>query len=69
LPQKMIRRFAFLEQKKSKKDTFEGTNREEFRESGIISILYSTLKLRKFKMVFVNLRNKLLLYFIYQPNK
>jgi len=65
----MIRRFAFLEQKKSKMDTFEGATREKFRESGIISILYSTLKLRKFKMVFVNLRNKLLLYSIYQLYK
>ena len=32
LPQKMIRRFAFLEQKKSKMDTFEGTTREKFYE-------------------------------------
>ncbi len=29
----MIRRFAFLTKKKSKRDTFEVTTREEFRES------------------------------------
>ncbi|MDM1552623.1 hypothetical protein [Empedobacter falsenii] len=35
----MIRRFAFLEQKKSKTDTLEGATREKFYE--VESILYN----------------------------